>query len=271
MDAAEARDVAADDFAKELVLAFGGKSNIQGLDACITRLRVEVADIGKANPEKLKALGAAGVVTVGNNLQAIFGPKSDNLKTDMEEYLRTAGPEAELPEGAAAPKVHYKADDLRPRHRDPKAPELARAILAGLGGSTNVRQAEACAETRVRVALADGAGLDEAALEAAGVQGVLQTAGQCGAPVGGPECGPIRGGDEGGDGGMMQALGPPGVERIIASLDQPDAFLDALWVKEAEDRLTAYRAGELEAIDAEGVFSELDRKETVKKFLRRLG
>ncbi len=174
VDAAEARDVAADDFAKELVLAFGGKSNIQGLDACITRLRVEVADIGKANPEKLKALGAAGVVTVGSNLQAIFGPKSDNLKTDMEEYLRTAGPEAELPEGAAAPKVHYKADDLRPRHRDPKAPELARAILAGLGGSTNVRQAEACAETRVRVALADGAGLDEGALEAAGVQGVLK-------------------------------------------------------------------------------------------------
>ena len=50
------------------------------------------------------------------------------------------------------------------------------------------------------------------------------------------------------------------VERIIASLDRPDASLDALWVKEAEDRLTAYHAGEIEAIDAEAVFAELGRK-----------
>ena len=122
VEAASFKDVIADDFAKELVLAFGGKSNINGLDACITRLRVEVADIGKANPDKLKAMGAAGVVVVGNNMQAIFGPKSDNLKTDMEEYLAQAGPEAELPEGAAAPRVQYKADAFKPRARDPLAP-----------------------------------------------------------------------------------------------------------------------------------------------------
>ena len=174
LDAADGKAMVADDFAKELVLAFGGKSNILGLDACITRLRVAVADMGKANPDKLKALGAAGVVTVGNNLQAIFGPKSDNLKTDMEEYLLTAGPEAELPEGAAAPKVQYKADALKPRARDADAPAKARAILASLGGSANVRQAEAAAETRLRVTVTDEAMLDEAALLAAGVQGILR-------------------------------------------------------------------------------------------------
>ena len=127
VEAASFKDVIADDFAKELVLAFGGKSNINGLDACITRLRVEVADIGKANPDKLKAMGAAGVVVVGNNMQAIFGPKSDNLKTDMEEYLAQAGPEAELPEGAAAPRVQYKADSLKPRARDPLRAQRRRA------------------------------------------------------------------------------------------------------------------------------------------------
>lgn len=174
VDAADAKAAVAEDFTKALVLAFGGKSNIKGLDACITRLRVEVADIENASPDKLKALGAAGVVTVGNNLQAIFGPKSDNLKTDMEEYLLTAGPEAELPSGAAAPKVRYKADDLRPRHRDPNAPANARAILAGLGGAGNVQLAESCAETRVRVALSDDGRLDAQALEAAGVQGILR-------------------------------------------------------------------------------------------------
>jgi PTS system glucose-specific IIC component len=174
IDLADVKAAVADDFAKELVLAFGGKTNILGLDACITRLRVEVADMGKANPDKLKALGAAGVVTVGNNLQAIFGPRSDNLKTDMEEYLSTAGPEAELPEGAAAPKVQYKADALKPRARDPQAPTKARAILASLGGAANVRQAEAAAETRLRVTVSDGAKLDEGALTAAGVQGILR-------------------------------------------------------------------------------------------------
>ena len=170
----DARDALVGDFARELVLAFGGRGNILGLDACITRLRVEVAQIDLANPDKLKALGAAGVVTVGNNLQAIFGPKSDNLKTDLEEYLLRAGPEADLPAGAAAPRVQYKADDLRPRHRDPRAPERARAILAALGGSANVRLVEPCAETRIRIALADTAALDETALEMAGVQGVLR-------------------------------------------------------------------------------------------------
>ena len=174
VDVSEVQAAVADSFAKELVLAFGGRSNIQGLDACITRLRIEVADIGKANPEKLKALGAAGVVTVGNNLQAIFGPKSDNLKTDMEEYLRTAGPEAELPEGAAAPRVQYQVGTLKPKARDPFAPDRARGILAALGGAGNVRQTEACAETRLRVAVADPAALDEPALEAAGVQGILR-------------------------------------------------------------------------------------------------
>lgn len=174
VDVSEVQAAVADSFAKELVLAFGGRSNIQGLDACITRLRIAVADIGKANPEKLKALGAAGVVTVGNNLQAIFGPKSDNLKTDMEEYLRTAGPEAELPEGAAAPKVQYQVGTLKPKARDPFAPDRARGILAALGGTGNVRQTEACAETRLRVAVADPAALDEPALEAAGVQGILR-------------------------------------------------------------------------------------------------
>ena len=49
------------------------------------------------------------------------------------------------------------------------------------------------------------------------------------------------------------------VEGIIASLDRPDPSLDALWLKEAEERLAAYDAGELEATDADQVFSELGR------------
>ena len=70
-----------------LVAAFGGKANIENLDACITRLRVTVHDIELVNKAELKKLGAAGVVVSGNGVQAIFGTKSDNLKTDMEQYM----------------------------------------------------------------------------------------------------------------------------------------------------------------------------------------
>ena len=73
-----------------LVAAFGGRDNIASLDACITRLRVAVNQPTQVDHVRLKALGAAGVVTVGNAVQAIFGPVSENLKTDMEIYLRRA-------------------------------------------------------------------------------------------------------------------------------------------------------------------------------------
>src|SRR6185503_16871610 len=102
-DAASASVAMADDdsLARQLVLAFGGRRNIRSLDACITRLRVELDDVAKASPERLRALGAAGVMNVGKNLQAVFGTRSENLKTDMEAYLNTAG--AERDDDVAAP------------------------------------------------------------------------------------------------------------------------------------------------------------------------
>ena len=65
----------------------GGKENIKHLDACITRLRVEVEDKSKVDVQGLKALGASGVLEVGNNMQAIFGPKSDQIKHDMAKIM----------------------------------------------------------------------------------------------------------------------------------------------------------------------------------------
>ena len=62
---------------------------------------------------------------------------------------------------------------------------------------------------------------------------------------------------------LRQALQLPPIDRaalvesLITSLDKPDSELDALWLKEAESRMAAYRAGEIEAIDADEVFAEL--------------
>ena len=169
----ERREDVATSFAQQLVLAFGGKSNIKDLDACITRLRVGVEDIGKARQDKLKALGAAGVLVMGNNMQAIFGTRSENLKTDMEEYLATAGPEAELTE-ASVRDVEYEPKEVKPKLRDPEAPQKARDFIAGLGGGDNITKVEECAETRLRVIVADEVDIDEAALHAAGVVAVLR-------------------------------------------------------------------------------------------------
>jgi putative addiction module component (TIGR02574 family) len=48
------------------------------------------------------------------------------------------------------------------------------------------------------------------------------------------------------------------VESLLASLDRPDPSLDAQWAKEAEDRIAAFEAGQMKAVDAEDVFAEFE-------------
>lgn len=77
------------ELATHLVYAFGGKNNIKNLDACITRLRVTVNQPDDVDLDRIKQLGATAVVVVGQNMQAIFGPRSDNIRTEMQEALRS--------------------------------------------------------------------------------------------------------------------------------------------------------------------------------------
>ena len=67
--------------------ALGGPENIENLDACITRLRVEVVDTSKVDKERLKALGAAGVMEVKGGVQAIFGGNSNTLKNHILDII----------------------------------------------------------------------------------------------------------------------------------------------------------------------------------------
>jgi len=164
----------------ELVRAFGGRSNIAVLDACITRLRITVQDKSKVNKAKLKTLGASGVLEVGDSVQAIFGPRSENLKTDMIEYLKTAGPEADVLEEVPVSPAKAIAEDssetlaITP---DPNADRKAADITAALGGKQNIRRIDAIALTRLRVEVADSAAVNDSALQAAGVQGTLRLEG----------------------------------------------------------------------------------------------
>ena len=79
---------AADDSrAQQVIAAFGGRENLISVDACITRLRMEVADKSKVDQARLKALGAAGVLEVGNSVQAVFGTGSETLKNEINDAL----------------------------------------------------------------------------------------------------------------------------------------------------------------------------------------
>lgn len=73
----------------ELVRAFGGRDNLLDVSACITRLRIEVADTSRVDRGALRSMGAAGVVEVGRNVQAIFGPQADSLRAEMAAALAT--------------------------------------------------------------------------------------------------------------------------------------------------------------------------------------
>jgi glucose PTS system EIICB or EIICBA component len=162
--------------AQDLVLAFGGRRNIQALDACITRLRVQVNDPSLASTERLKALGATGVVRVSNNLQAIFGTRSENLKSEMDAYLRTAGSEADLPTvpvAAAAVATAPATPALRVAPA-PDAQRAALAVVAALGGAANILDVEARAMTRLRLTVRDASLVNEGALKVAGVQAIMR-------------------------------------------------------------------------------------------------
>ncbi|PTX97643.1 PTS glucose transporter subunit IIBC [Verrucomicrobia bacterium LW23] len=169
------RSAGGDNFSLQLVRAFGGRSNIVDLDACITRLRVKVKDADRVNVEKLKALGAAGVVRVGDGVQAIFGTQSENLKTDMGEYLKTAGAEADEVEAPSPVKEKSAAPaGMAVALRDPDAARKSSAWVAALGGRANITRVDNCAATRLRVVLRDVAVVQEDALKRNGIPAIVR-------------------------------------------------------------------------------------------------
>ena len=70
-----------------ILQALGGSENIDTLDACMSRLRVSVHDIDKVEQASIKGLGATGMFISGNNIQAIFGTTSDQLKTKIQQII----------------------------------------------------------------------------------------------------------------------------------------------------------------------------------------
>ena len=99
--------------AVNIINLLGGRANIVDVDACMTRLRVTVKDAEKVGTEEQwKAEGAMGLVMKGQGVQAIYGPKADVLKSDIQDILDSGEviPETLPSQMAAAQKdaVVYK-------------------------------------------------------------------------------------------------------------------------------------------------------------------
>lgn len=85
-ESAVAQENEQNDLVSGIILAYGGLGNMTSIEACMSRLRIDVTDKTLVDKALLKQLGAAGVVEVGNNIQSVFGMKSDRLK----EAIRAA-------------------------------------------------------------------------------------------------------------------------------------------------------------------------------------
>lgn len=90
----------------QIINLLGGAGNIDDVDACMTRLRVTVKDPAKIGAEDdWKKAGAMGLIQKGNGVQAVYGPKADILKSDIQDLLDS---------GAVIPEVNMSQLTSKP-------------------------------------------------------------------------------------------------------------------------------------------------------------
>ena len=135
--------VAAASQAVNIINLLGGRANIVDVDACMTRLRVTVKDADRVGTEEQwKAEGAMGLVMKGQGVQAIYGPKADVLKSDIQDVLdsgevipetlpsqMTAVQKAEATFKGVTDEVHSVADGEVINIEDVKDPVFSQKMM----------------------------------------------------------------------------------------------------------------------------------------------
>ena len=71
--------------AQSILEALGGWDNIETIEACITRIRLDVADDAAVDDEALRAAGAFDVIIVGDSVQVVMGPQTEDIVRAIEE------------------------------------------------------------------------------------------------------------------------------------------------------------------------------------------
>jgi PTS system N-acetylglucosamine-specific IIC component len=150
--------------AEAYVSALGGPANLRTVDACTTRLRLEVADSARVDEAALKALGAKAVVRPApGSVQVVLGPEADRVASAIRAALPALARTTR-----AQPQTQGQAPTPAPAASD------AGAWLSALGGRGNVLAVESVAGTRLRVELVDASRIDEARLRELGAPAVMR-------------------------------------------------------------------------------------------------
>jgi N-acetylglucosamine PTS system EIICBA or EIICB component len=171
----------------DFVTALGGRGNLRSVDACTTRLRLEILSQEHVNEAALRRLGAHGFVRPSPNLlQVVLGPVADQVAERIRQQLRAgASPQAAgeptqaadattrgagsvsnaitaaAATAAAEPAIAPEATSVTPADIPARLPP---DLLAALGGRANVLDVTSVAATRLRVRLRDEALIDTGAL-----------------------------------------------------------------------------------------------------------
>ena len=110
--AGDAGTVDANSQVVQIINLLGGRDNIEDVDACMTRLRVSVKDVNQVGGEAdWKAAGAMGLIVKDSGVQAVYGPKADILKSDIQDLLDSGAvipTSAPVSTEAAAQEVAFK-------------------------------------------------------------------------------------------------------------------------------------------------------------------
>ena len=160
------------------VRALGGNRNLTLVDACTTRLRLEVVDDSLVNEAALRTLGARGIVRPSRNvLQVVIGPQAEIVAGEIREAMASGeyaaiGPAVQKPVVSGETAAGPIAEGPVPASAEEAA--AAQHLVSAFGGSSNVQAAENVAVTRLRFVLRDGRRTDEEALKRAGAGDVMK-------------------------------------------------------------------------------------------------
>ena len=132
------------------ISALGGAANLRNVDACTTRLRLQVVDNSKVDEAALKTLGSRGLIKpAAGSVQVVLGPEAELVADQIRAAL----------EQGVGGSVGGSGDRQQ--------------WLAALGGAANLRGVSVVAGSRLRLELADSGRIDEAQLKALGASGVM--------------------------------------------------------------------------------------------------
>jgi N-acetylglucosamine PTS system EIICBA or EIICB component len=160
------------------VRALGGNRNLTLVDACTTRLRLEVVDDSLVNEAALRTLGARGIVRPSRNaLQVVIGPQAEIVAGEIRNAM-ASGEYAALGPAVHEPVVNGETAagplSVEPVQASDEDAASAHHLVSAFGGSSNVQLAENVAMTRLRFVLRDGRRADEEALKSAGAVAVMK-------------------------------------------------------------------------------------------------